>query len=156
ASSPSMPGICTSSSSTSGARSSVSASASAPLTASPTTSASGISPSRLRSRSRAGGSSSTISTLRRTAPTASSCARRRGRGRGRGRGLPLDQWKAHRHDVLTVEAAGLHQRALAVHELEPLADVGERQAVAGTLLWAGAERVAHHYGDQAGVQLAGD
>src|SRR5215472_11617638 len=116
----------------SGARSYVSESASAPLIASPPTATSGISPRRLVSRSRAGGSSSTISTLSRTALTASG---RRGRRRRRCR-LLLDERKAQRDDVLPVEDAGFHQCALAIHEGEPLADVGERQAVAVALLRA--------------------
>ena len=38
--------------------------------------------------------------------------------------------KAQRHDVFLVEAAGLDRGALAVHEIEPFLDVGERQPIA--------------------------
>src|ERR1700719_4998377 len=140
----------TSSSTTSGARSWVSWSASWPFTASPITSTSAISASRLRSRSRAGGSSSTMSTFSLPAGPMGS-----GRLRGGARGL-LDERESQRHDVLRIEAPRFHERTLAVHEAQALADVGERQAVALALPGCGVERVAHHDGHEPAADLAGN
>src|SRR5256885_464159 len=141
----------TSSSTTSGARSWLSLRASWPFTASPITSTSAISASRLRSRSRAGGSSSTMRTLSLAATPMGS-----GGLRGCGaRGL-FDEREPQRHDVLRVEAPRLHERPLAVHEAEALADVGERQTVAVALSRTRIERVAHHDGHEPAADLAGN
>ena len=94
-----------------------------------------------RRRSRAGGSSSTIST-RRLIDAALTVSRER---------------KAQRHDVFLVEAPGLHRGPLAIHELEPFLDVGQRQPIAvahGEI--GGGHRVADDNGDHALVEFAGD
>src|SRR6185312_10975224 len=143
---PSMPGMRTSSSTTSGVRSTVSCSACSPFAASPAISTVPISSSRLRSRSRAGCSSSTINT-RSFMPLASSCRQ------------PLaifDVREAQRHDVLIVEPAGFHERAIAVHERQPLADIRERELVAFAIVLPLGHGVAHDDGDQPAGKLAVD
>src|SRR5687767_3470300 len=137
-----MPGMRTSSSTMSGCCASQISSARRPFSASAVTSKPSISFSIERNRSRAGGSSSTTSTLRFMA--CSSCAAR----------LARLERKAQRHDVLIVETPGLDGGALAVHEVEALADVGQRQPVAvahGEV--GGGQRVAHDNRDHALVEL---
>src|SRR6185295_7220101 len=143
---PSMPGMRTSSSTTSGVRSTVSCSACSPFAASPAMSTLPISSSRLRSRSRAGGSSSTINT-RSFMPVASSCRQP----------LPVLQMReAQGHDVLIVEPARLHERAFAVHEREPLPDIGERELVAFPIVLPLRHGIAHDDRDQPAGKLAVD
>ncbi len=64
--------------------------------------------------------------------------------------------KSQGHDVFRVEAARLHQPALAVHERHALANVGERQAVSLALVLLLAHWVAHDYRDEARAELPGN
>src|SRR6185437_7878749 len=164
ASMPSIPGMRTSSSTTSGDRSTADCRPCSPVPASPTTSTPSISDRRLRRRSRASASSSTMRTFRAMgarAPCSASMVPDSGhreirRSLGRESFAALDVWEPQRHDVLRVEAPGLHQPALSVHQGEALPNVGERKAIAFALALALSDRIADDDGDEPRVHLPHD